>query len=83
MSPNYARHHIGSPEADPIILCDEHFRQVNEAGMVKEPYLEPHEYERREQKRVGERTKGHRLVPGELTGPKWPSASVAPRQMRM
>jgi hypothetical protein len=56
--PNYARNYIGSPEADPIILCDEHFRQVNEAGLVNEPYLGRQEYERREQQRVEERRKG-------------------------
>lgn len=57
--PNYARHHIASPEADPITLCDEHFRQVDEAGMVKEPDLGEQEYERREQQRVsGERSPG-------------------------
>jgi len=37
------------------MLYDEHFRQVNEAGLVKEPNLGQQEYERREQQRVGER----------------------------
>jgi hypothetical protein len=60
--PSYARNHTGSPEADPIILCDEHFRQVSDAGMVKEPYLDPQEYDRREQPRVGERRKTHRWL---------------------
>jgi hypothetical protein len=60
--PNYARNHIGSPEADPIILCDDHFRQVNEAGMVKEPNIGPQEYERREQQRAAERRKTHRWL---------------------
>jgi hypothetical protein len=58
--PNYARHYIASPESDPIVLCDGHFEQVNEAGQVKEPYLDPQDYERREQQRVGEHSKRHR-----------------------
>jgi hypothetical protein len=35
--------------------------------MVKEPYLDPQEYERREQQRVGERRKMHRWLRAELT----------------
>jgi hypothetical protein len=56
--PNYARHHIGSPTADPIVLGDEHFQQVNEAGLVTEPFLDPQEYKHRERQRAGERSKG-------------------------
>ena len=55
--PNYGRHHIASPTAAPIVLCDGHFQQVNEANLVKEPYLGKEEFERREGQRAGELSK--------------------------
>ena len=42
------RHAIGSPDKGPIRLCDEHFRQVNEAGLVNEPYIGEKEFQKRE-----------------------------------
>jgi hypothetical protein len=51
--PEPGRHAIGSPNTDPIRLCDEHFRQVNEAGLVTEPFIAPPEFDRREAQRTG------------------------------
>jgi hypothetical protein len=51
--PEPGRHVVGSPSADPIRLCDEHFRQVNEAGLVTEPFIAPTEFDRREEQRSG------------------------------
>jgi hypothetical protein len=55
--PQGARHYIGSPKADPIALCDAHFREVNDAGLVSEPDIGEREYMRREGERVGEPSK--------------------------
>ena len=53
--PNRARHAIGSPEAEPIWLCDEHFNDVNAANLVTEPNIDEDEYQRREADRQGNR----------------------------
>jgi len=50
--PNPARHVIGSPNAEPIRLCDEHFEQVTNAGLVAEQNIGDAEFERREQQKV-------------------------------
>ena len=44
-------HAIGQPNGDPIWLCDQHFHQVNEAGLVAEPYIAEADYQEREQQR--------------------------------
>jgi hypothetical protein len=49
--PSQARHSVGSPNAEPIWLCDEHFAQVSGAGLVKEQNIGEAEYQRRETKR--------------------------------
>jgi hypothetical protein len=49
--PQNARHSIGSPRAEPIWLCDEHFTEVDDAGLVAEPNLTEAEFQRREQAR--------------------------------
>lgn len=41
------RHVIGSDIGVAIHLCDEHFQQVLEAGLVTEPYIDEAEFERR------------------------------------
>jgi len=51
--PNQARHAIASPTAEPIWLCDEHFNEVNAAGLVKEPDIGEDEYQDREAERQG------------------------------
>jgi glycerophosphoryl diester phosphodiesterase len=51
--PAAAIHEVGSPAQDPILLCDEHFRQVHAAGLVTDPYLDKEEYDRRERERLG------------------------------
>ena len=30
-----------------VALCDEHFAEVNAAGLVDEPYMDPHQWERK------------------------------------
>jgi hypothetical protein len=48
--PNVGRHAIGSPAREPVWLCDLHFAEVSEAGLVAEPYIGKAEFERRERK---------------------------------
>jgi hypothetical protein len=50
--PEPAIHHIGSPAAEPIRLCEGHFQQILAAGLVKEPNLDPTEYQKRENART-------------------------------
>jgi hypothetical protein len=50
--PNEGRNVIGSPSAEPIRLCDEHFEQVAGAGLVKEQNLSKADFDKREQQRV-------------------------------
>ena len=42
------RNTVGSPGADPVPLCDEHFRQVQEAGLIAEPNITDADFQRRE-----------------------------------
>lgn len=49
----YGRNMIGNPSLDPIKLCDQHFAEVNEAGLVDETNIDPAEFRRRERRRVG------------------------------
>jgi len=48
-----AVHYIASPGTEPIALCDQHFRQVSDAGLVKEPNIGEEEFQRREAQRIG------------------------------
>lgn len=54
--PAIAIHVIATPEPDmPVIrLCDDHFNEANEAGLVTNPFMDPDEFKRRiaERKRV-------------------------------
>jgi hypothetical protein len=45
-------HSIGSPKAEPIWLCDEHFQEVKAAGLVKEAFIDETEFQRRERERL-------------------------------
>lgn len=40
-------HVIAAPEFPGLRLCPRHFEQVNEAGLVAEPYIDPDEFDRR------------------------------------
>lgn len=51
--PETVMHHIGSPAAEPIRLCDIHFQQVLAAGLVTDPNLPAKEFEKREKLRTG------------------------------
>jgi len=51
--PAPAIHVIGSPDAEPIRLCDEHFGQVNEAGLVDDVNIGDEDFQRREAERLG------------------------------
>jgi hypothetical protein len=51
--PRPGRHAIGSPNAEPIRLCDEHYGEVEAAGLVQEPVISEAEYNRREASRTG------------------------------
>ena len=46
--PTKARHSIGSPNAEPVWLFDQHFAEVSEAGLVKDQNIGEAEYQRRE-----------------------------------
>ena len=45
-------HSIGSPKAEPIWLCDEHFQEVKAAGLVKETFIDETDFRRREGERL-------------------------------
>lgn len=49
--PNDFVHEIGSPRKEPIRLCDAHFQEVFQAGLVAEPMIGDAEFERREAER--------------------------------
>lgn len=51
--PTEAIHHIGSPAAEPIRLCEEHFQQVLAAGLVTDPNIAPEDFDKREKVRTG------------------------------
>lgn len=56
--PSEGTQYIGSPEAEPIILCESHFKEVMAAGLVTEPNIGNADYQRREAQRT--RPKGWR-----------------------
>lgn len=46
--PSVGRNLIGAPGLlNPIQLCDPHFAEVNAAGLVEEPFMDPDEFDRR------------------------------------
>jgi hypothetical protein len=48
---SFAIHAIANPGSPPILLCDTHFQEVFEAGLVTEPNVGEEEFKRREQER--------------------------------
>ena len=49
--PNDAVHAITNPANPPILLCDQHFKEVAAAGLVTDQNINKEEFDRREKDR--------------------------------